>query len=635
MKMAEDKTKGAPILQQNAKKSKLSKSRFSITNEWYKAIIQSAMEGFFLANLQGEILDVNDAFCRMLGYSHEELLTMRIQDFDVEYIAAPEKFKQRILEVKETGGTSAIKQHKCKDGRIIDVAISVKYLDIKPGFFFCFHRDITEHKKTDRAIKESESKLYSTLSSIDDLVFVFDKEGRFVSFHPDDANNPYRTPIDFIGKKHSEIMPARINKLFVKAFKKNKEGEMADYDYSLDTSGEKRWFHAKLSPILLDKEFNGSVAVVRDITERKQTEEKLRESKTFAENLITSMKDGFSTLDHQGVHLNVNDALCKMTGFTREELVGVGLPHPYWPEEEYEEIQKTFKDTLEGKFADFEVIFKRKNGERFPVIVSPSSLKDKEGNVISYFATIKDITKLKQAEAELQEQMRQRIEFTRALVHELKTPLTSLQIASDSLTEVAKESPYLELAHNIGRSIISLSKKADDLLDIARGEIGLLKLEYHKVNLVKLCKELEDELKPVAASKGIYLECDVQPGLPVAIIDEERISQVIYNLVDNALKFTPKGGEVRILVTVEDSQLVVAVRDTGCGISKERQGLIFKRDSRGRVDSQRFRGLGVGLVLSKMLAELHGGHIWVESEIGKGSTFTFSIPLQVSKRVKR
>jgi PAS domain S-box-containing protein len=771
--MAEDKTKGAPILQQNAKKSKLSKSRFSITNDWYKAIIQSAMEGFFLANLQGKILDVNDAFCRMLGYSRKELLTLRIQDFDVEFIAAPEKLEQRILEVKEEGGSSGEVRHRCKDGRIIDVAVSVKYLDIKPGFFICFHRDITEQKNIYRQLKESKEseERYRALIELggrfgEAVVMLQDTDkGKGIQTFVSDAwcrisgyskeellDAPF---FDFLNAKYrkaslerhrrkidGENMPGHFgmsvirkdgvevsieltsaytiyqgkpaNVAYIRDITKRREVEKALieseekyrdlYDnapvayFSIGTDGRingsnnatQLWLgysadelqkmkifdiyaeESKPKARLIFRKFQRGIAteneemvyirkdgqkvygllsvnplideqgqvivsrsVVRDITKHKQADDKLRESKAFAENLIASMKDGFSILDNKGVHLHVNDALCKMTGFKREELIGVGLPHPYWPEEEYEEIQKNFKDTLEGKFADFEVIFKRKNGERFPVIVSPSSLKDKEGNVISYFATIKDITKLKQAEAELQEQMRQRIEFTRALVHELKTPLTSLQIASDSLTEVAKESPYLELAHNIDRSVISLSKKADDLLDIARGEIGLLKLEYHKVNLVKLCKELAGELKPMAASKGIYLECDLQPGLPVAIIDEERISQVIYNLVDNALKFTPKGGEVRILVTVEDSQLVVAVRDTGCGISKERQGLIFKRGSRSRVDSQRFRGLGVGLFLSKMLVELHGGHIWFESEIGKGSTFTFSIPLQVSKRVKR
>ncbi len=122
----------------------------------------------------------------------------------------------------------------------------------------------------------------------------------------------------------------------------------------------------------------------------------------LAEKLIDSMKDGFHILDNHGIHLKVNAALCRMTGFTQEELVGTEPPYPYWPKDEYQNIQKAFEKTLRGEFEDFELVLKRKNGERFPVIVSPSWIKDEHGNVISYFATIKDITEAKRAREKLQ-----------------------------------------------------------------------------------------------------------------------------------------------------------------------------------------------------------------------------------------
>jgi PAS domain S-box-containing protein len=146
---------------------------------------------------------------------------------------------------------------------------------------------------------------------------------------------------------------------------------------------------------------------VEDITQRKRAEEALREVKEFSDDLIASMQDGFSVLDSSGVHINVNSAFCQMTGFSREELIGVGPPHPYWPPEAYEEIERTFQKTLRGEFANFELTFMRKNGERFPVILSPSWIKDKEGNVISYFATVKDITQRKRAEEEISHRAKQ------------------------------------------------------------------------------------------------------------------------------------------------------------------------------------------------------------------------------------
>ena len=150
----------------------------------------------------------------------------------------------------------------------------------------------------------------------------------------------------------------------------------------------------------------------REITERQQAEKELREAKEFSDSLLSSMQDGLCVLDDKGVHIYVNSGLCKMTGFSRDELIGVGPPHPYWPPEEYGEIEKAFQNTLGEQFATFELTFMRKNSERFPVLVSPSSIKDKQGNVVSYFATVKDITERKQAEEEirkLNEELEQRV----------------------------------------------------------------------------------------------------------------------------------------------------------------------------------------------------------------------------------
>ncbi|MBM3143120.1 MAG: PAS domain S-box protein, partial [Chloroflexi bacterium] len=164
-----------------------------------------------------------------------------------------------------------------------------------------------------------------------------------------------------------------------------------------------------------DGNINQCRTAVMDITERKRAEETLREAKEFSQSLITSARDGVSVLDNRGVHIDVNPALCEMTGFLREELIGAGPPHPYWPPEQYEEIDRAFRNTLAGDFADVELTFMRKNGQRFPVIVSPAGIKDKEGNVISYFALVKDITERKLAE----EMLRQSEEKYRTILAEI------------------------------------------------------------------------------------------------------------------------------------------------------------------------------------------------------------------------
>ncbi len=141
--------------------------------------------------------------------------------------------------------------------------------------------------------------------------------------------------------------------------------------------------------------------VVSDISERKQAEEALRDSLEFSNNLIHSMQDGFSILDPAGVIMDVNPSLCQMTGFSREELVGAGTPHPFWPPEEHERIQAALRETMRGGSRIFELTFMRRNGERFPVTISPFSVANKNGEIFSFAATVRDVGERKRAEATL------------------------------------------------------------------------------------------------------------------------------------------------------------------------------------------------------------------------------------------
>jgi PAS domain S-box-containing protein len=171
------------------------------------------------------------------------------------------------------------------------------------------------------------------------------------------------------------------------------------------------WLHTKLdgtplpAEVSLNKvESGGRVllqAIVRDITERRQTELALKDSVAFNHSLISSMNDGFAVLDAQGIHVGANPALCRMTGFSQEELIDTAPPFPYWPPDEHEIINAAFVETLSGNFRDFELNFQRKSGERFPVMISPSCVQNSNGEMVNFLATVKDITARKQAETTL------------------------------------------------------------------------------------------------------------------------------------------------------------------------------------------------------------------------------------------
>ena len=169
------------------------------------------------------------------------------------------------------------------------------------------------------------------------------------------------------------------------------------------SSGDRVWLLVGAEPQLnSDGTVRYVVCSFVNITKRKQAEEAVKASNEFANSLIDSMQDAVSILDAHGKHINVNSALCRMTGYSRSELLDCsGPPLPYWPPEDYGKIQAAFKKTMEGEFSKWELTFKRKNGERFPVIVSPFAIKDNKGNIISYSSTIKDITEQKRAEEAL------------------------------------------------------------------------------------------------------------------------------------------------------------------------------------------------------------------------------------------
>ncbi len=233
---------------------------------------------------------------------------------------------------------------------------------------------------------------------------------------------------------------------------------------------------------------------------------------------------------------------------------------------------------------------------------------------------------------ELEAEAQRRIEFTRALVHELKTPLTPVLSSSELLATELHEEPWVSIARNIHRGATNLNNRIDELLDLARVEIGMLQLDPKEVDALQLLHEIADDMAVVVSDNGQSLKLALAPSLPLVWADEERLRQVVLNLLINASKFTPEGGKITLKAKEKDGALVVEVQDTGRGVSEEEQQRLFQPYHRQINDRERLSGLGLGLALCKNLVELHGGKIWVESQVGKGSTFGFSVPLATASQ---
>ena len=240
--------------------------------------------------------------------------------------------------------------------------------------------------------------------------------------------------------------------------------------------------------------------------------------------------------------------------------------------------------------------------------------------------------KEKELRHELEVEIDKRVEFTRALVHELKTPITPVLAATELLLDEIKEEPLRGLVESIDRGASNLNRRIDELLDLARGEVGMLRLNVQAIDPAPLLQEIVSNVIPLASHNGQSVSLEMPSPLPHVWADEERLRQVVMNLVNNALKFTPEGGEITLSAREDGANLIVEVHDTGRGMSAEEQKRLFEPYYQSESGRERFSGLGLGLALSKKLVELHGGQIWVKSQKGKGSTFGFSVPLEATSQ---
>lgn len=233
---------------------------------------------------------------------------------------------------------------------------------------------------------------------------------------------------------------------------------------------------------------------------------------------------------------------------------------------------------------------------------------------------------------ELDREIQRRAEFNRSLVHELKTPLTAILASTELFVDELQGDHRLGLAENIFQAAKNLDRRTDELLDVSRGEIGILEVNPKIDSIQPLLLNTVDTLKPAVARKHHSLSVNIVGELPKVNIDEERLRQVLYNYLANAIKYTPQGGHITLKAYRVFDEIRVEVTDNGPGIAKEAQKRLFEPYYQvPRNGGEQLGGLGLGLSLSKMIVGLHGGRVWVDSTTGKGSTFGFAVPISMEK----
>jgi PAS domain S-box-containing protein len=379
---------------------------------------------------------------------------------------------------------------------------------------------------------------------------------------------------------------------------------------------------------------NGAIIIIEDITERKLTEDKIETAAKEWRTTFDSISDLVSIHDTHYRIRRVNKAFANTVGWPFKELLG---SYCY---EVVHGLDKPCEDcpvskTLKTKRPATQEIFEPNWGIHWEISTSP--IHNDEGQIIAVVHIMKDIRVRKQAEEELmqlnerlKEHDRLKDKFVSTVSHELRTPLSIFKnIISNALAGVmgnisSKMRENLKIADE---SINRLARIIDDFLDLSKIESGRVQLRLQKLSISSIITEVVDSLIPLAKEKHIGISNGVLGNGLLVNGDYDKMVQVLTNLLDNAIKFTPRNGHIEVTAYEGEREIFVRVRDNGPGITRKDQERIFDRFAQARKSrSRRGDGTGLGLPIAKELVEMHKGRIWVESRLGKGSMFCFTLP---------
>jgi PAS domain S-box-containing protein len=402
----------------------------------------------------------------------------------------------------------------------------------------------------------------------------------------------------------------------------------------------------------------GFLAMANDVTERLKAEAAVREASSLWRVMLDSGDYTMIATTPDGIIRDFNAAAERLLGYTAADVVGKVTPATFHDSVEMVARARVLSEELGQQVApDFEVLvikarrggsdenewtYVRKDGGRVPVRLSVTAMYDGAGVVTGFLGIGTDITEHRRAREDLvrakeaaEQAMRARSDFLARMSHEIRTPMNGvLGMTALALETVLsrEQRGYIDTARSSAHSLLGI---IDDILDFSKIDAGKLRLEHIPFRPREVCRESLSSLVGQANRKGLELLLDTAPDVPAGLIgDPQRLRQVITNLVANAVKFTDRG-EVAVRVRVTDSnatqvRLEIEVSDTGIGIAADKQKAIFEAFTQAdQAITRRFGGTGLGLAICSQLVGLMNGKVWVNSELGKGSRFGFSLSLDV------
>ncbi len=513
--------------------------------------------------------------------------------------------------------------------------------------------DITIQVQIDTELQNAKEKYQLIVNNVPDVIYEFNidtQKFNYVSpsvfeltgYTPEERTKTGFGSIivpDFADKVNQEIKAAN------QEFKKNLDSSKRYHsEYQLiHKNGNFFWVETLISFHIGKDGENMCVGITRNIDQRKKAEEANRKSEEKFKHYFEHSLHGKSITQLTG-EIYVNQALCDMLGYSREELQNHNwreYTHPDDIELTINEINKLISGEID--WLRIEKRFIHKNGSVVWTEVGTSILKDTDGRLLYLMSSLIDITERKEAEAELKSSndqlaktISERDKFFSIIAHDLRGPLGGFMGLTEMMANEDQDitdNERKEMVFNLKRSARNTFVLLETLLEWSKTNHGISDFNPQKVGLTVMVTDCINIIAEPAGVKGIALIVDIPTGQEV-FADKNMLQTVIRNLLSNAIKFTPKGGKVIISAKTGENQMtMISVKDTGIGMSDDLKNNLFRIDSNTkRPGTEGEHSTGLGLLLCKEFVDKHGGKILIESELFKGSIFSFTVPSTGQRR---
>ena len=599
-----------------------------------RILIDQSSDGIVILDEKGKVYEANQKFAEMLGYTYEEAQKLHVWDWEFQY--PREQVAEMIRTVDETGDHFETR-HRRKDGTTYDVEISTNGAIVSgQKLIFCVCRDITERKQADRALAEAEKKYKNLVEAASDLVWEADGQGRY-TFVSSNIKDLLGYEVDeVVGKKRTlDFAPKKEVKKWLKRFKEvnAKRESFSGFEVNhLHKDGTPVVFEVSGIPLFDSAgEFKGYVGTNKDITERKQMTEALKESQKFSNSLMENSPNPKFVLNPDTSVRYVNPTFEKLTGYKLAEIAGKKAPYPWWLEEEKERMTASLKDAMASGGRRSEKVFHKKNGERFWVALNSAPIMRRKK--LRYFViSWLDITDRKRAEEEKVEleqkaHLASRLasvgEMASGIAHEINNPLTAVIGFSQLLMDN-------DLPEEIKEDLVIINKEAQRAAGVARNLLTFARKHAPSKQPTSVNGIIEGVLTLRAYEQNvsnIQINTKLASGLPEVMADYSQLQQVFINIIlnaESAMLESNNGGTLTITTQKFNNSVRASFADDGPGIDKENLDRIFDPFF---TTKEVGKGTGLGLSVCHGIIAEHGGKVYAKSKLGGGATFVVELPI--------